>query len=125
VGQAAPAPEDHRPYQVHRSRLGTPELIAALFGVKHVLVGDAIYDNAGTFADVWGKFVVVAYTEIGQLAELGVPSFGYTYRLNGYPLVEAPYEDRNAKSWIYPVTDEVSPVIAAALGGYLISGAVA
>ena len=103
----------------------TPELIAQLFGVQRVLIGDAIYDNGGTFADVWGKAVVVAYTETGSLAELGVPSFGYTYRLGGYPLVEEPYNERNAKSWIYPVTDEVSPVIAGNTAGYLISTAVA
>lgn len=103
----------------------TPELLASLFGVKRVVVGDAVYDNAGTFADVWGKAVVVAYTELGSLAELGVPSFGYTYRLNGYPMVEQPYQDRNAKSWIYPITDEVSPVIAGSTAGYLISAAVA
>lgn len=103
----------------------TPEMVAQLFGVKRVVVGDAVYDNGGTFADVWGKAVVVAYTELGSLAELGVPSFGYTYRLNGYPLVEQPYQDRNAKSWVYPMTDEVSPVIAGSTAGYLISAAVA
>lgn len=104
----------------------TPELIANLFGVKSVLVGDALYeDAAGALADVWGKFVVIAYTELGGIADMGRPTYGYTYRLGGYPLVEVPYQDRNAKSWIYPVTDEVSPVIAGATGGYLISAAVA
>ncbi len=103
----------------------TPELLAHLWGVKRVLVGDAVYDNNGTFVDVWGKFVVVAYTDIASVAEQGTPSYGYTYRLNGYPNVEQPYEDRGAKSWIYPVTDEVSPVIAGATAGYLISAAVA
>ena len=54
-----------------------------------------------------------------------MPSYGYTYQLRGYPIVELPYEDRNPKSWIYPVTDEVQPVIAGAEAGYLISAAVA
>lgn len=103
----------------------TPELVASLFGIERLLVGDAVYDSAGTFADVWGKFVVLAYTKLGGVADRGVPSYGYTYRLNGYPMVEKPYEDRNAKSWIYPVTDEVSPVIAGALAGYLISAPIA
>lgn len=104
----------------------TPELIAHLFGVQRVLVGDALYENdAGALADVWGKFVVVAYTELGGIAEMGRPTYGYTYRLGGYPIVEQAYQDRNAKSWIYPVTDEVSPVIAGAAGGYLVSAAVA
>lgn len=104
----------------------TPELLASLLGVARVVVGDAVYTGAdGKFADVWGKNVVLAYTELGPLADQGVPTFGYTYRLNGYPLVEQPYFDRNSKSWIYPVTDEVSPVIAGASAGYLISNAVA
>lgn len=104
----------------------TPELLAKLFDVDRVLVGDALYENdAGAMADVWGKFVVVAYTEVGGLADQGLPTYGYTYRLGGYPIVEEPYQDRNAKSWVYPVTDEVSPVIAGASAGYLISAAVA
>jgi len=104
----------------------TPELVAKLFGVERVLIGDALYENdAGAMADVWGKFVVVAYTELGTLADMGLPTYGYTYRLGGYPIVEEPYQDRSAKSWVYPLTDEVSPVIAGASAGYLISAAVA
>lgn len=103
----------------------TPELVANLFGVERVLIGDAIYDNAGTFTDVWGKFAVLAYTATASVASRGTPTFGYTYRLGGYPLVEQAYQDRNAKSWVYPVTDEVSPVIAGSTAGYLLSAAVA
>lgn len=104
----------------------TPDLIANLFGVQRVLIGDALYENAaGALVDVWGKSVVVAYTEVGGIAEMGRPTFGYTYRLGGYPIVEQPYQDRNAKSWVYPVTDEVAPVIAGSAGGYLISAVVA
>lgn len=104
----------------------TAELLAALFGVERVLVGGAVYSDAtGAMVDVWGKNVVLAYTDTSGIADAGSPSFGYTYRLNGAPMVELPYQDRNAKSWVYPVTDEVSPVIAGAGAGYLISGAVA
>jgi len=105
----------------------TPELLAALFGVQRVLVGDAIYANdAGTtFTDVWGKDVVVAYTELGSVADMGAPSYGYTYTLQGYPLAEEPYYDRNTKSWVYPVTRAEAPVLASASAGYLITSAVA
>jgi hypothetical protein len=103
----------------------TPALLAALFDVANVWVGDAVYaDDGGTFADVWGTNVVLAYTETGGVADMGRPSYGYTYQLNGYPIVEAPYQDRNAKSWIYPVTDEVAAVIAGASAGFLIANAV-
>ena len=102
------------------------ELLASLWDVKRVVVGDAVYaDDAGTFSDIWGKYVVVAYTETGTLQDMGLPSYGYTYRLRNNPAVEMPYQDRNQKSWVYPVTDELSPVIAGALAGYLISAAVA
>lgn len=104
----------------------TAELLAALWGVDEVRVGGAVYSNAaGTFVDVWGTFVVVAYTQKGSLADLGEPSYGYTYRLDGAPYVEQGYADHNAKSDIYPVTDEVSPVLTAADSGYLITAAVA
>lgn len=104
----------------------TPELLASLFGVKEVVVGDALYENdAGQLVDVWGKSVVIAYTEVGGVSDMGRPTFGYTYQLGGYPTVEQAYQDRNAKSWVYPVTDEVAPVIAGADAGYLISAAVA
>lgn len=107
--------------------VATPELLASLFGVARVVVGDAIYSNdAGTaFTDVWGKDVIVAYTEIGSMVSRGLPSYGYTYQLNGYPMVEEPYYDRSAKSWIYPVTRVEAPVLASASAGYLITNAVA
>ena len=49
--------------------VATNELLASLFGVQRVVSGDAIYSNdAGTaFTDVWGKDVVVAYTELGSV----------------------------------------------------------
>ncbi len=104
----------------------TVELLASLFGVSKILVGEAVTaSDAGAFSDVWGKFVVVAYTETATLADLGRPSYGYTYRLRGMPMVKPAYRNENASSWIYPVTDEVQPVIAAATAGYLISAAVA
>lgn len=104
----------------------TLDMLAALWDVKRVVVGDAIYEDAsGALVDVWGKYVVVAYTEMGSLADAGLPSYGYTYRLRNFPMVETPYQDRSAKSWIYPVTDELSPVAASINAGYLISAAVA
>jgi hypothetical protein len=104
----------------------TTDLLAALWGVDQVLVGGAVYtDAAGAQADVWGKFVVVAYVKRGSVADLGEPNYGYTYRLDGAPYVEQGYQDRGAKSDIYPVTDEVAPVMTAPLSGYLITTAVA
>lgn len=104
----------------------TLDLLAALFGVSKVVVGDAIAaDDAGTFSDVWGKFVVVAYTEMSGMADMGRPTFGYTYQLAGYPFVEVPRYDGDSRSWLYDVADAVKPVIVGQNAGYLISAAVA
>lgn len=131
IGAAVFAALKQHPKVVDRMKytgrdVATPELLAALFGLDRVLVGDAVYaDDAGNFTDVWGKDVVLAYTDVATVAEQGTPSYGYTYQLEGYVIVEEPYFDRNVKSWIYPVTDEVAPVIAGVDAGYLITNAVA
>ena len=106
--------------------VATKELLAALFGVERVAVGDAIYanDDGSDFIDVWGRDVVVAYTNLASVQSGGLPSYGYTYQLNGYPDVEEPYYDRSAKSWIYPVTRAEAPVLAAPTAGFLITNAV-
>lgn len=102
----------------------TPEMLASLWNLQRVMVGDAVYaEDDGDLVDVWGGDVIVAYTEVGSLADMGLPSYGYTYRLRTFPIVEQPYQDRNAKSWIYPVTDEVDAVMAAPLAGFLIRAA--
>lgn len=102
----------------------TTAMLAALWGVQEVAVGDAIYDNNGTMTDVWGNDIVIAFTQVAGVANRGLPSYGYTYRLRGYPMVEQPYYDRNSKSWVYPVTDEARPVLAGADAGFLIKEAV-
>ena len=104
----------------------TTELLASLFGVDQVIVGDAIKaTDAGVFSDVWGKFVVVAYTDRSGIADMGRPSYGYTYQLGGYPFVEPARWDPNTRTWVYDVSDAFQPVIAGAEAGYLISAAVA
>ncbi len=106
--------------------VATPELLAALWGVDKVLVGDAIQsDDAGVFTDVWGKNVVVAYTDMSGMSDMGRPTFGYTYALSGYPFVEQARFEENIKSWIYGVSDACQAIIASQNSGYLISAAVA
>jgi len=105
----------------------TPELLAQLWGVDRVLVGDAVYSNdAGTaLTDVWGKDVIVAYTDTASVADQGAPTYGYTYTLDGYPLVEESYYDRNAKSEVFPVNRSEAAVVACQSAGYMIKDAVA
>lgn len=103
------------------------EIISALTGIPNWYIGDAVSSNdAGTvFTDVWGKDVVMAYSLTEGIANMGAPTFGYTYNLSGYPMAEEPYWDRNHKSQMFPVTRAEAPVIAGAGAGYLIKAAVA
>lgn len=106
--------------------VATPELLASLLGLDRVVVGEGVYQqDDGTMVDIWGKDAVLAYTTVSPLADAAEPSYGYTYRLADYPLVEEPYADRATRSWVYPVIDEFSPVIAGADAGYLFTNAVA
>lgn len=102
------------------------EMLKEFFGVANVYVGDAVQaTDAGVLSDVWGKHAILAYTEKATVGDLGAPTFGYTYNLDGYPLVEEPYYDRNSKTWYFPVTRSEAPVIAGSSAGYFIQNAVA
>jgi hypothetical protein len=94
--------------------------------IPNIYVGNAIKaDDAGAISDVWGKDVVLAYTETGSMLEMGRPTFGYTYNLGGYPQAEDAYYENNNKTWFFPVSACEVPVIASSVAGYLIKNAVA
>lgn len=98
----------------------TPEMLAALWDVQTVVVGKAVaFDDFGSDIDIWGNNAVLAYVP-ARSSGMEDPSFGYTYTLQGHPLVERAYYENNAKSWIYPVTYERLPVLTGMLSGYLI-----
>ena len=95
--------------------------LAQYFGVERYRVGRArTRAKAGAaFTPLWGKVAVLAYSQVTSLASMGSPSFGYCYRLTGYPMAAPAYYDHACDSWLYPVTTEDTPVIAGNAGGYL------
>lgn len=98
----------------------TTAMVAALFELDRVVVGKGISStDAGVFSDIWGNNAVLAYVPL-KPSGMEEPSYGYTYTLTGHPLVEEPYYDNNAKSWIYGVGYERAPVLTGITGGFLI-----
>lgn len=97
--------------------------LARVFDLDQVIEGASIYHNGTAFVDIWGTFALLAYVTPKSMAEMGSPSFGYTYQLAGYPYAEEAYFDRNTKTWYYPITDARQPVLVGATAGYLITGA--
>lgn len=101
----------------------TTDLLSTLWDVPTVRVGMAVTANdAGTFSDAWGNHVVLAYVPASP-SGMEEPSYGYTYTMEGHPLVEEPYYDNNAKSWIYGVGYERAPLLTGITAGYLIQNA--
>lgn len=98
----------------------TADMLAALFDVQKVVVGAAVQvTDAGVMSDVWGNVAVLAYVAPSSLSQ-EEPSYGYTYTMEGHPMVEKPYYDDNAKSWIYGVGYERMPVLSGITSGFLI-----
>ena len=95
------------------------DALARYFRVEKYCVGAAQKGRKGAFTDIWDNIALLCYSNVTSLAEQGSPSFGYTYQLNGYPMVEAPWYDRDYKSWKYPVTTEDTPVIAGIEAAFL------
>jgi len=100
----------------------TKEMLARYLEVDEVVVGEAVAldedaseDSAAE--DIWAGMALLAWVSRGQ--NYRTPSYGYTYALPGMPFVEEPYNERNAKSWIYPVTHERKAYITGADAGFL------
>jgi hypothetical protein len=99
--------------------------LQALFEIPNIVEGSAIVDEKGNFLDVWGNDSIMAYVSPKSLQSMGSMNYGYTYQLEGYPVVEQPSWDVSKESWLYPVSDARQVVMACADSGYLIRGPVA
>ena len=99
----------------------TVKMLAALFDIENVVIGKAVSASGenDVLSDVWGADAVLAYVP-PSASNLEEPSYGYTYAMEGHPLVEEAYYDRNEKSWIFPVTYERRPVQTGITAGYLL-----
>jgi Phage major capsid protein E len=58
-------------------------------------------------------------------SSIDTPSFGYTYNLENYPVIEQPWYDRTCNSWKIPGIADRQPVIAWRDAGYLFSNVTA
>jgi len=100
----------------------TAAMLAEYFNLRRIAVFETVYADEGSdvMNNVWPDVAVLAYVP-EQITSRRQPSFGYTYTLVGHPLTEEAYQDRNQKSWIYPVTYERAPVLSGIESGFLVS----
>ena len=113
-----------------RSRLVQLNDMREIFEIENIVVGKGIYstDN-GVVTDLWGGNLVLAYVPKAAPAVAGdapvrsayEPSFGYTLRKKGNPVVDTRTED--GKLEIIRNTDIFRPYMLGAEAGYLVQGA--
>ena len=102
----------------------TTNMLTALFEVPKIVVGESVYaDENENFLDIWGNNAVLAYVPTSPSSN-GEPSYGYTYTMEGHPLVEEPYYENNVRSHVYGVTFERIPVLSGMTSGFLIQNTV-
>lgn len=107
-----------------------------IFEIPNIYIGRGVYStDAGVMVDIWGNNAVLAYVptaasvtpENGAVVDPGAsrsmyePSFGYTLRKAGQPVVDTRTED--GKLELVRNTDIFTPFLLGADAGYLITDA--
>ena len=112
-----------------RSRLVQLADLREIFEIENIVVGRGMYTtDAGVTVDLWGNTMVFAYVPKGSkvagsdtpVRVAYEPSFGYTLRKHGNPVVDTRTED--GKLEIVRNTDIFRPYMLGAEAGYLVTG---
>lgn len=85
-------------------------------------VGDAVWiDGSDNRTDVWGNNAILSYSPVvtGKTVSLAEPAFGNTSTLEGHPLAEEPYYEKQSKSWIFGATYERKANLGVPGAGFL------
>lgn len=104
-----------------RPRLVQLADLREIFEIENIVIGKAVKANdAGVTTDIWGDNMVLAYVPraSGDRSPYE-PSFGYTLRKKGNPVVDTRTED--GKIELIRNTDIFRPFLLGADAGYLIS----
>lgn len=105
-----------------RPRLVQIADLREIFEIENIIVGRAVMaaDN-GTTSDIWGDTMVMAYVpgNGGGQRSPYEPSFGYTLRKKGNPVVDTRTED--GKIELIRNTDIFRPFLLGADAGYLVT----
>ena len=102
----------------------TVDLLKEIFGIKNIFIGKGLYvTDAGVMTNLWNDSCAVIYVPEQQgSVERSVyePSFGYTLRKKGNPIVDT-YMEEGGKIEHLRSTDNFITKIVGSDAGYLIS----
>lgn len=105
-----------------RPRLVQLADLREIFEIENIVVGRAVQaSDAGVMSDIWGDTAVLAYVPGagGAARSPYEPSYGYTLRKKGQPVVDTRTED--GKVELVRNTDIFRPYLLGADAGYLIT----
>jgi hypothetical protein len=120
----------------NRPRLVQLADLREIFEIPNIYIGRGVYaTDAGVVSDIWTRKMVMAYvpdapaapvvggmaSDPGTMRSEWEPSFGYTLRKKGQPVVDTRTED--GKLEIVRNTDIFAPFLVGAEAGYLVSDA--
>jgi hypothetical protein len=103
----------------------TLDMLRQLFQVDVLQVGEAVTADpvTGTFADIWGPNVVLAYVDRVEKSRQ-VPSFAYTYKLKGSPSAGPERWDADTRSWKGDLFWEQREYITSPEAGFLLQNVI-
>ena len=108
-------------------KLLTPELLKILFDVDEIIIGNAVAAPAPNkqTKDVWGNFaaLIVRPKVVPSGNDEGEPSFGYTFRRKGMPVVDK-YQEVGGKVEYARYTDIRKVAAVGGACGFLFDKAV-
>lgn len=112
----------------NENKVVTLDIIKEVLEIPEILVGEMIYtDDDGTPHDVWGDIVHLCYKPpalpSGVERTMYEPSFGYTFRKRGKPVIDT-YVTNGGKIQLIRNTDLFDSKIVGADSGYLITNTV-
>jgi len=98
----------------------TIDILREIFpGIEEIVVGDAIYKAYnGEMADLWNYVCILGYVGSGRSRK--EPSWGYTFRKKGYPVVFR-YVEPNGIIRVVQQRDVFEPMIVGPDAGYIIN----
>lgn len=121
-----------------RSRLVQLADLREIFEIENIVIGRAMSKNtrAANTSRLWGRNIVLSYVppaisgqpsaggvmDPGDMQDIGEPSFGYTFRKRGMPVVDVRRASNN-KMDLVRSTDMFRPYLLGADAGYLIQDA--
>ncbi len=98
----------------------TLELMKEIFNIENIVVGEAVYTAEAGFADLWLDNMILTYVpKKTNMRSVYQPSFGYTIRKKGNPVVYR-YDEPNGKVTVVQATDIFEVKVVGAESGYLI-----